>query len=98
VEDCSALLFVGLRTELLELATNQSFDQIAGYSAEVGSVSKTVLCTVPTGEFITFNIPPEQLPGYRRIGAYVRFELEGTLRYSREGLVFGILPIDARNE
>jgi hypothetical protein len=94
VESRDALLFVGFRNELLEFACDQPFDRIIEYANETASIFKTVLCTVPTGEFDSFRIQPERIVGFQRTGGYVRFELQGVLRYSREGLVFGVLPLD----
>jgi hypothetical protein len=37
----------------------------------------------------------ENLPRFRKSGGYVYFELEGTLAYSQEGLVFGVLPVQS---
>jgi hypothetical protein len=48
---------------------------------------------VPAGEFDYFRIEPERFPGFHRAGGYVQFELKGRLRYSQEGLVFGVLTV-----
>jgi hypothetical protein len=93
VENKNALLFVGFRAELLEIAANQLFDRIIEYSAATASIFKKVLCTVPVGEFASFGIEPGRIIGARRSGAYVRFELQGLLRYTPEALVFGVLPL-----
>jgi len=86
-------IFVGFREDLLELAAGQNFEEISRYSAPVASGQKRVLCTVSLREFDTFGISAESLPGFRRSGGYVYFELQGTLAYSQEGLVFGVLPV-----
>ena len=88
-------MFMGFREDLLELAAGQNFDEISTYSAPVASLRKRVLCTVAAREFDTFRISEENLPGFRRSGGYVYFELEGTLAYSQEGLVFGVLPVQS---
>jgi hypothetical protein len=92
-ESNDALLFVGFRSELVELACNQSFARIIEYSAATASIFKTVSCTVPAGEFDSFGIEPERVVGFHGAGGYVRFEMKGLLRYSQEGLVFGVLPL-----
>ena len=92
----SAFMFCGFRADLLELAASQDFDRIAAYSTDVASIHKTIVCLVPKGEFSRFRIPEGQIPGLRESGGYVRFELEGLMRYSQEGLVFGALPIERR--
>jgi hypothetical protein len=89
----NGLLFIGFRENLLELAAVQNFDEITTYSAPVAALRKRVLCTVSAREFDTFRIQPENLPRFRKSGGYVHFELEGTLAYSQEGLVFGVLPV-----
>jgi hypothetical protein len=89
------LLFIGFRENLLELAAGQNFDEITTYSAPVAALRKRVLCTVSAREFDTFRMQAENLPRFRKTGGYVYFELEGTLAYSREGLVFGVLPVQS---
>jgi len=93
--DDRTLIFIGTRSDLVDLAVAQDFGRIVNYKAEVGSVRKTVLCTVPSGEFSRLGIPDDQLPDLRRTGGYVHFTLNGLLRYSAEGLVFGALPVEA---
>jgi hypothetical protein len=92
-ESKDALLFVGFRTELLEFACDQRFDRIIEYSGGNASTVKNVLCTVPAAEFDSFRIDPERVTGFNQTGGYVHFELRGLLRYSQEGLVFGVLPL-----
>lgn len=96
VPNHDALLFVGFREQLLDIVAEQDFGRITSYVTESGSVWKRVLCTVSQGEFRTLNISPERLPNFSQSGTYVRFTLEGLLRYSREGLVFGVLPVPER--
>jgi hypothetical protein len=87
------LLFVGMRAELVDLAAAQDFDKLVEYRANVASLNKTVRCVIPGGEFQRFDIGEETLPSFSKSGGYVYFTLEGVLRYSQEGLVFGVLPI-----
>jgi hypothetical protein len=88
-----ALMFVGLRSQLVEIAYQQQFGRINEYEADIVSVEKKVMCVVPAGEFRTFDIDRERLQRREEPGAYVTFELNGILHYSREGLVFGVLPL-----
>jgi hypothetical protein len=88
-------LFFGFQTRLLELSAAQEFREILEYTAEVGSAIKQVFCVVPAGEFYRFGIDEARLPRFSRGGGYVRFELSGRLSYTKEGLVFGVLPICA---
>lgn len=88
-----ALLFVGFRADLLKLAAEQDFEQLTAYSAETAHLPKRVACMVPAGEFGRFDIAESDLPDVSRSSGYVHFQLNGWLNYSREGLVFGLLPI-----
>jgi hypothetical protein len=91
--DDRTLMFIGIRSDLVDLAVAQDFGRIVDYKAEVASMEKAVICTVPIGEFSRLGISDEGLPDLRRTKGYVHFTLKGLLRYSREGLVFGALPI-----
>lgn len=86
-------LFLGIREQLLTLATAQEFEEIARYKAEVGSLDKTVECTFSVGRFRRLRLPPSVSQSAAQIGGYFHFRLPGTMRYSSEGLVFGILPL-----
>lgn len=87
------LLFLGIQEQLLTLATAQEFEEIARYKAEVSSINKTVECTFSAGRFRGLRLPPSVSQSAAQIGGYFHFPLRGTLRYSPEGLVFGILPL-----
>lgn len=91
-----ALLFVGMREQLVNLAVAQSFREITAYRAERGIVRKTVECVVPKGEFRRMNFRDEELPEFTDRGTYVHFNLTGDLVYTADGLIFGILPIPGR--
>ena len=89
----SELLFLGIREELLTLATSQEFEEILRYKAEIGSINKAVECTFSARRFLGLRLPPSVGQSAAQIGGYFHFRLRGTLRYSPEGLVFGILPL-----
>jgi hypothetical protein len=89
----NALMFVGFRSDLLILAAEQNFEQLTTYSAETALLPKRVACMVPAGEFSRFDIADGDLSNVSSSGGYVHFQLSGWLNYSREGLVFGFLPI-----
>jgi hypothetical protein len=87
------LLFLGIREQILILASEQQFDGIIRYKAEVGSLTKTIECTFSTGRFRGLRLPPAVRQSATQTGGYFHFRLRGTLHYSAEGLVFGILPL-----
>jgi hypothetical protein len=87
------LFFLGIREDLLALATRQDFGRISYYKAEVGSVQKTVECTFSARRFSGLSLPDRLIESATQTGGYYRFLLNGSLHYSPEGLVFGTLPI-----
>jgi len=87
------LFFIGIREDLLMMAAKQGFDEITRYTAEVGSMEKTVECTISAGRFRSFDLPASIANSVTLTGGYVYFPLSGNLNYSPEGLVFGILPL-----
>ena len=91
-----ALLFVGMREQLVDLAVGQSFREITAYRAEQGITKKTVECVVPKGEFRRMNFRDAQLPGFADDGSYVHFKLTGHLVYTGDGLIFGALPVPGK--
>lgn len=88
-----ALFFVGIREDLLEIATDQQFGELTQYKAEVGSMRKTIECTFSAGRYSSLDLPPSIMNSSTKTGGYVNFLLSGKLNYSPEGLVFGILPL-----
>jgi hypothetical protein len=91
-------VFVGMRSKLLQLAVEQDFDAITSYSAPTTTAKKTIDCLVPRTQLFRFGMPDLQ-SGSARSSPYARFELEGDLVFSQEGLVFGMLalPRNGRN-
>lgn len=89
----SELLFLGIREQLLTLATNQEFQDIERYKADVDSLNKIVECTFSVGRFRGLRLPPSVRQSATQTGGYFHFPLRGTLHYSAEGLVFGLLPL-----
>ena len=88
-----ALFFFGIRENLLNMAANQSFEEITNYKSESASIQKTVECTFSTGRFRRLDLPPSIQEAKSESGGYVYFPLKGILNYSPEGLVFGVLPL-----
>lgn len=91
-----ALFFFGIMEKLLVMATSQNFGELTQYKAEVGTVRKTVECTVSSGRFISLDLPPSIANLATKSGGYYHFQLNGNLNYSSEGMVFGILPLPTR--
>lgn len=88
------LLFLfGIRESLLTIAADQDFEKILTFNAEVGSTEKTVECTFSERRFTDLDLPASVRESARKSGGYFHFLLSGILNYSREGLVFGILPL-----
>lgn len=88
-----ALFFLGIREDLLELAANQEFKKISSYKAPVASIEKTVECTFSIGRYSSLELPNSIVESAKKTSGYVYFRLTGTLHYSAEGLVFGILTL-----
>jgi len=91
-----ALLFVGLREQLVDLAVGQSFREITAYRADRAVVKKTVECVVPKGEFRRMELRDQELPDFADRGSYVHFNLTGDLVYTVDGLIFGALPVPGK--
>jgi hypothetical protein len=92
------LLFLGLREDLLRIAANQDFGRVLSYVTNAGSLTKTVQMHLTLRQFRDLRLPDAMLP--RRLtepfpGApgRIRISLSGELHYTREGLVFGVLPV-----
>lgn len=96
MEAGDALLFVGMREQLVDLAIGQSFHEITSYRAERAIIRKSVDCVVPKGEFRRMDLREEELPEFTDGGSYVHFSLTGTLAYTCDGLIFGALPVPGR--
>jgi hypothetical protein len=96
MEAGDALLFVGMRQQVVDLAVGQNFREITAYRAERGMIRKSVDCMVPKGEFRRMNFRGDELPEFVDGGSYVYFRLTGTLVYTPDGLIFGALPMPRR--
>lgn len=96
MEAGDALLFVGLREQVVDLAVGQNFRDIAAYRAERAIIGKSVDCVVPKGEFRRMNLRGDELPEFVDGGSYVYFKLTGSLVYTPDGLIFGALPVPGR--
>lgn len=89
----SELFFIGIREELLVMAATQNSKEIIHYKSGVDTIKKTIECTFSAGRYPSLNLPRSITDSAKKSGGYVHFPLNGTLNYSPEGLVFGILPL-----
>jgi hypothetical protein len=87
------LFFIGVREELLLMASNQNFEDVASYKTEIESRRLRVECMFSAGRFRNLDLPASVKQTATTTGAYVHFPLSGTLNFSREGFVFGVLPL-----
>jgi hypothetical protein len=94
--DHESLLFVGFREELLVQAIEQDFEKMLAYTAIDAVIRKTVRCVVRNEVLRRFGIDPNAVRGSEVGERESRFDLSGTLAYTKEGLVFGELAIDDR--
>ena len=88
-----ALFFLGIREELLAIASYQSFQEIINYKAQVATIRKTIECSFSPTRFSQLQLPPSLKIRARQAGNYYKFKIRGFLHYSPEGLVFGVLPL-----
>jgi hypothetical protein len=88
-----ALFLLGIREDLLALASEQGFDQLLTYEAATTSIEKTVECVISDSRLQSFNLPSLILEQARKSGNSISFELNGLMHYSPAGLVFGVLEL-----
>ena len=53
-----ALFFLGIREKLLEIASNQSFEEIIHYKAKVGTIWKKLNAPLAQRDLVSFNYHP----------------------------------------
>ncbi|MDD2326520.1 MAG: hypothetical protein PHW63_11095 [Alphaproteobacteria bacterium] len=89
----TALMLLGIREELCNLAAKQNLKNILEYSGRIGSIQKTVECVFSRRRYNSLVLPESVKHIATRNGAYHRFKLPGQIHYSAGGLVFGVLPL-----
>ena len=87
------LFLLGIRDDLVALASEQNFDRILTYEAAASSIEKTVECVISDNRIQGFRLPSLLLEEARRWAGYVSFRLSGLIHYSPSGLVFGALGV-----
>jgi hypothetical protein len=90
----TALFYLGIRDNIAVHAAEQSFREILTYKAEIGTVYKTVRCVVHSNRFKRMGLPKWLVEGVQEGPDYISFMLKGELYYNRDGLVFGVLPLE----
>ena len=88
-----ALLLIGIREELLEIAADQSFEQISTFRFPSTTQTKTVQCVLSRARFASLGLPRSIVGEGPRGSGYMRFNLSGQIQYSSSGVVFGVLPM-----
>ena len=88
-----ALVYLGIRDGLAEIAGKQDFQAIVNSQYEVGTLRKHIDCFVSEARFLNFDLPDQIKEEARKYGGYYSFRLSGQMNYSKEGLVFGLLPL-----
>ncbi len=89
----NSLFLLGIREDLLILATGQDFDNIMAFKSESGTIRKNVECVFSKGRYSRLRLPTSFGSSISESGGYIRFRLQGTIHYSPSGLVFGVLPL-----
>ena len=91
-----ALFFAGIRDQLVDDASTQSFNEIMNRSFPTATMQKTVECVVGRGRYRDLYLPNSIKEKAQKSQQYVKFCLHGQIHYSRGGLVFGVLPLPER--
>jgi hypothetical protein len=91
----SDFFFMGIRDELPAMAAKQDFSAITSYEAGSGRMTKRVDCSFSESRFEKLRIPEDLGKQARKSGGYYWIRLSGEMNYSRDGLVFGLLPIES---
>jgi hypothetical protein len=89
----SSFFFLGVRNDLAEIAAKQDFSAITSYEVESGRMTKKVDCAFSESRFEKLRIPEDLVKQAKKSRGYYWIRLSGELNYSRDGLVFGLLPI-----
>lgn len=87
------LVYLGIRDDLVVIAGKQDFQAIVNSQYEVGTLRKHIDCFVSEARFLNFDLPDQIKEEAKKYGGYYSFRLSGQMIYSKEGLVFGLLPL-----
>jgi len=87
----NALLFLGIRPDLVDLVVNQEFDAILSYAYSAEQLKADVRCMLAPGRFENLGLKGRVESEIDN--GYMVFTLSGLIQLSTSGLVFGILPL-----
>lgn len=90
----TALFYLGIRDKIAVHAAEQSFREILTYKAEIGTIHKEVRCVLHKNRFKRMDLPNWFVADVQEGPDYISFMLKGELYYNRDGLVFGVLPLE----
>ncbi|MEO7885940.1 MAG: hypothetical protein ABIR76_04305, partial [Polaromonas sp.] len=88
-----ALMFLGIRSELLSLASLQDFSRINDYSFNAGTETQFIECVLSKTKYEAFVLPPSVMSSAKEANGNMSFQLKGAIQYAKSGLVFGVLPL-----
>ncbi len=83
------LFLIGIRNQLVEFASNQSFDKIMNMEFPSTTAMKTIECVVSRSRFGKLDLPKSVIETANEGKQYVKFTLDGLMHFSKGGLVFG---------
>lgn len=92
------LFFLGIRDEIAVLAAKQDFENILSYKTQTGIIKKTVNCIFHRNRFEKIKLPGSIIENAKKSGNYFSLLMDGDLLYNRDGLVYGILPMEAKEQ
>ena len=92
------LFLLGIREDLVVLASEQNFDRLLTYQAAATSIEKTINCVISDSRLQGFRLPSWLLEKAWRRAGYVSFQLTGLIHYSPAGLVFGALQLPENSQ
>jgi hypothetical protein len=85
------ILFLGIREDILTLASEQNFEKLLLYKAQFGRIKKSVNCVVTHQILQRLKLP--NIIRVTKSGNYYSFVLSGVLHYTDSGEIFGILNL-----
>lgn len=86
-----ALLFAGIRGELLDPLVKQDFDALSTARHTRERSEKIIECLLPEKRFQSIGFPSTILEGAKKSGGYYSFRLPSIIQYSDSGILFGLV-------
>ena len=91
--DSHTLIFFGVHQKLLELATNQNFEDILNYRLQSRTEAVELSCAFTELQFKKLNLFESISKETEKRGDYFVLKLIGRIHYSQGGLVHGMISI-----